>query len=186
MPTVFFDHARTDADLVGILSLQRANLPEALSEEELRAQGFVTVRHTVDLLRRMNAPWPHIVARDEGGIAGYALVMLPELEPEIPILQPMFEKIRTLEWEGRPIAGLRWFVMGQVCVARRVRGMGVFDGLYRHMRQRMASDFDCVITEISLRNPRSLRAHARVGFRTILEYTDPAGEDWAIVLWDWK
>jgi len=186
MPAIAYDHARTDADLEGILALQRANLPEALTAEEIRQQGFLTVRHDLDLLRRMNAPWPHIVARDAEGIAGYALVMLPEMEPEIPILQPMFEKIRTLRWQGRPIDSLDWFVMGQVCVARRVRGTGVFDGLYRHMRQRMAAHFDCVITEISLRNRRSLRAHARVGFQTILEYTDPSGEAWATVLWDWQ
>lgn len=51
--------ALSKADLQGILALQQQNLPSALSPEE---QGFVTVRHDLPLLRKMNTPHPHRIA----------------------------------------------------------------------------------------------------------------------------
>ena len=65
-----------EAELQQILDLQRRNLARNLSKREVAEQGFVTVEHTLDVLRRMHALVPSIVARDGGELAGYALVML--------------------------------------------------------------------------------------------------------------
>ena len=48
--------------------------------------------------------------------------------------------------------------------------------------------FPYLITEISARNPRSVRAHEKVGFKVVHSYqvTDPKPEEWIIVLWDWN
>ena len=45
--------AKTDGHRQGILELQSANLREVLTEEELNQEGFVTVKHTEDLLQQM-------------------------------------------------------------------------------------------------------------------------------------
>jgi len=45
----------------------------------------------------------------------------------------------------------------------------------------MRADFDYIITEISTRNHRSIRAHEKVGFETIKEY-ESDGKEWKIVL----
>ena len=47
--------ACTREDLRDILDLQRANLEAALSATEVRAQGFVTVAHTLEILEQMHA-----------------------------------------------------------------------------------------------------------------------------------
>ena len=46
---------KTALDLQQILALQKANLPNNLSEAEIQTQGFVTVSHDFDLLADMNA-----------------------------------------------------------------------------------------------------------------------------------
>jgi RimJ/RimL family protein N-acetyltransferase len=74
--------------------------------------------------------------------------------------------------------------MGQVCVAREFRGQGVFDLMYRAHREHLRARYDRSVTEIAVRNVRSMRAHARVGFRVIDRYRDET-DDWAIVAWDW-
>ena len=77
----------------------------------------------------------------------------------------------------------RYYVMGQVCVAKAYRGKGVFDRLYAAHREHLRHRFDACVTEISVRNPRSLRAHARVGFEELERYRD-AADEWVVVIWD--
>lgn len=171
----------TRDDLPRIIELQRANLEANVRDPA--NQGFVTVVHTLDVLERMHAAAPSVVARDEGGLAGYALVMLQECAPLLPVLQTMFTNLRTLTFRGRPLAELRWYVMGQVCVAERQRGRGVFDALYAAHATHYSDAYDLVVTEVATRNARSLRAHARVGFETIDTYRDEVDE-WAVIAWD--
>jgi hypothetical protein len=118
-------------------------------------------------------------------LAGYALVMRREFEKDIPVLQPMFGQFNDLVYNGKKLGDQSYFVMGQICVAKPYRGMGVFAGLYAKMREEMAPHFQYVITEIDKKNTRSQRAHEKVGFKTIAEYhSDFDNEDWLIVLWD--
>jgi len=168
-----------DAELAQILELQRRNLPRNLDEREIAEYGFVTVEHTLDVLRRMHALAPSIVAKDEGELAGYALVMPVECRSFIPVLQPMFQRLEALGTSRQ-----RFFVMGQICVAKPYRGRGVFDLLYRTHRELLRDRFDSVVTEVSVRNGRSLRAHQRVGFEELERYRD-ATDEWVLLIWNW-
>jgi ribosomal protein S18 acetylase RimI-like enzyme len=165
-----------EADLQGLLALQRRNHRDTLPPEEARAQGFVTVIHDEETLRAMNALLPSIVCRDDGAVVGYALSMAPACRALVPILAPMFATLDALSLG-------RFYVMGQICVAEAHRGRGVFDLLYREHRERFKGDYDRVVTEVATRNVRSMRAHARVGFRTLKIYRDDVDE-WAIVAWE--
>lgn len=178
---VYFDHAQSVADLQAILALQRENLPGNINEQEALEQGFLTVVHELDVLRDMNTPYGHTVARDEDQIIGYALTMTEAFKARIPVLVPFFDRIQQLAWGNQPITNFRYVLMGQVCVAKPYRGQGVFHGLYRKMQERMAPHFDLILTEISERNTRSLRAHEKVGFQEISRFVAPDGERWVIV-----
>jgi ribosomal protein S18 acetylase RimI-like enzyme len=178
--------AESDHDLYGILKLQRENLATEISREEALEHGFVTVEHNFALLKRMNSPYPHIIAKDGEEVIGYTLVMSRDLRDEIPVLAPMFEQIDNIIFNAKMLKDTRYIVMGQVCIAKRYRGQGVFGGLYEEMAKRMAVDFDYILTEVSQRNQRSLRAHQKVEFETIREYHADDGEVWVIVLWGMK
>lgn len=161
-----------DRDLEGILALQRASRTPT-------KDGFVTVEHTLDILRAMHALQPSVVARDDAGaVVAYALSMPKGTRALLPILEPMFRQIEELALPPR------WYVMGQVAVAPSHRGTGVFDALFAEHRARFGDRFDALVTEISVRNERSMRAHERVGFRVVRRYRD-ATDDWAIVAWRW-
>ena len=170
----------------GILELQGRNLAAALTPQTMASQGFVTVRHDERVLRRMNAAAPSIIARADGRVVAYALMMPRSFAADVPILGPLFAMLDTLSWQGQPLRGNpRWFVMGQICVADGYRGAGVFDGLYRTMAERYGADFDFTVTEVAARNTRSLRAHERVGFETVHVYRDDTtGEEWHVIVLD--
>lgn len=184
-PSISYELALTDEDLKQILALQRNNLPVNLSEEIKLAQGFVTVQHHLTLLRSMNASARQIIAKHGEKVVGYALVMRPELKHIVPVLVPMFELLGTLYYRGVPLPESRYYVMGQICVHEEFRGLGIFDGLYQKHREVYCPEYDYCITEVSTRNQRSMRAHQRVGFKTIHTFRDTTDE-WNIVLWDWK
>ncbi len=170
---------QNERELGQILDLQRANLARNLSPEEIAAQGFVTVEHTVDLLKQMHALAPSIIARDGDRLAGYALVMPIECRSFLSILEPMFVRLDRLRMQQR------FYVMGQICVAKPWRGRGIFDLLYRTHRHHLRTRYDFSVTEVSTRNTRSMRAHQRIGFAEIDRYRDETDE-WALLRWDWS
>lgn len=177
--------ANSDEQLQQILDLQALNHRSHVSEQQGSEQGFVTVQHQLPLLQQMNAAAPQVIALHQHKVVGYALVMPASFRHQIPVLQPMFDMIDHLLWHGTPMAQHPYYVMGQICVAEHYRSMGVFDALYHAHRQHYAAQYDWCITEVSTSNQRSMKAHQRVGFRTIHTYTDHTDE-WNIVAWDWS
>lgn len=178
---------QSEAGILGVLALQQANLRKNVLPDVQVSQGFVTVEHNPDVLTRMNRAAPSIIAKDGDTVVGYALTMLPEFGADVPELLPLFSLLNTLSYEGQPIANYNWYVMGQVCVAENYRGQQLFDRMYAHQRAVYSNRYDLLITDISANNPRSLRAHSRVGFQPIHEFHDAIlGETWVIVGWDWN
>ncbi|OJT23539.1 GNAT family N-acetyltransferase [Archangium sp. Cb G35] len=168
-------------ELEQILQLQAVNMRDHVSPEQAVSQGFLTVAHTLDVLERMHALAPSVIAKDGEKLVGYALVMPVEARAFVPILEPMFQLLETLSWRGRPLREYRYYVMGQVCVSEAYRGQGVFDALYREHRASYGARFDCTVTEVATRNTRSMRAHLRAGFESIKTYRD-ATDEWAVVV----
>lgn len=178
---ITFGVAQSPDDLQAILNLQQKNLPVNISTTEAQTQGFVTVHHDFDLLERMNQPYPHIVVRDKAKVVGYALVMMRRFKQEIPVLVSMFDQINAISYQGHLLGTVNYFIMGQVCIDKAYRGLGLFAGLYEEMKKRMSPHFDYIVTEVALRNRRSMRAHEKIGFEKVHTYKD--GEDWQVLLW---
>ncbi len=185
-PVIQYQHPQDDQQLQQILDLQALNLPTSISNEEFQSQGFVTVKHSLELLREMNSVAPQVIAVSDGQVIGYALNMVHAFQERIPVLVPMFQRLATLSYDDRPMTAYRYYIMGQVCVAKSFRGQGVFDGMYQYHRQQFSPHFDFIVTLISTRNQRSIAAHRRVGFQLLHAFTDPGVDDWEIVLWDWR
>lgn len=182
-----YTQVKTVDELYQILALQAANLPKNISIEEAIDQGFVTVQHDFELLETMNQRFPHIIAKDGEKVVGYTLVMLRSFVDKIPILFSMFEMINQIIFKGKPINDSTYLMMGQVCIDKNYRGQGLFGNLYKTMQKYYANDFQYLITEISARNPRSLKAHSKVGFEDLKVFTDKvSGEVWHLVIWDWQ
>ncbi len=180
-----FTPITTDAELEQILELQACNLPQSITSDELADQGFVTVQHDLDLLKRINDLEQGILIRDDEEVIGYVLAMTNALRDSVPILVSMFDTFDQLTYKSKQLNAYRYIVVGQICIAKAYRGQGLFDEAYAAYRDLLSPKYDFTITEIALRNQRSLRAHQRIGFEIIHEYTSPEGEHWAIVVWEW-
>jgi ribosomal protein S18 acetylase RimI-like enzyme len=183
-PAIQITSPTSTEELQQILSLQHLNHSSQITIEQAQNQGFVTVRHDLALLDRMNLAIPQVIAKDENKVVGYALVMLEEFRKDIPVLEPMFVLLEGLSWKEKKVSGFDFFVMGQICIAEGYRGQGIFDKLYAGLHTQLADRFELCITEVATRNERSMRAHQRVGFETLMMYED-ATDHWAVLVWDW-
>jgi ribosomal protein S18 acetylase RimI-like enzyme len=177
--------SETDSELQGIQDLQKMNLLTEISEAEKFNQGFVTVQHSLNQLRLLHDIEPHVIAIDGERVVGYILAMTKDSRDLVPVLVPMFEQFDRLIFGEKQISAYDYMVIGQICVDKAYRGQGIFDKMYELYQSTFSSNYDFAITEIALSNQRSLKAHHRVGFRTIHEFEDIT-QNWAIVLFDWK
>ncbi len=166
-------------ELVQILALQKKNMAKGLSKEELLKEGFITVDHTYDILKKMNDACPHIIAKDGEAVVGYALVMLRSFRNDIAVLKPMFAAADTL------LPNRNYVAMGQICVDKNYRKKGLFKGMYHYYKKELENDFECLFTEVATANQRSIGAHKSVGFKTLkTQMTD--GTSWELMNWDWQ
>lgn len=175
----------TIEELQQILQLQQENHIQNIDESEMQSQGFVTLHHDLATLEQMHQIAPSVIIKDNDEVVAYALTMLRECRQLIPDLEPMFALLDSLNWKNKPLTNFSFYVMGQVCIAKKYRGQGLFEQLYAHHKKVYQSQFDLFVTEISTRNHRSLRAHEKVGFKTIYTHRDSLDE-WAVVAWDWS
>lgn len=174
---MIYKRVETIKELQQILELQRVNIPEVLSEDEKEKEGFVTVHHNFDILKRMNDKCPHIIALDDSGVVGYALCMVKEFKDDIDVLRSMFIQIESC-LDNKT----NYIIMGQICVAKTHREKGIFRELYHFMKQELTSKYDSIITEVDESNTRSMNAHFATGFKTLKTYYSKP-HHWALLAW---
>ena len=175
----------TVKELEEILNLQQQNLPKNISAEELRAQGFVTFQHDLETLQQFHQLAPSVIVKDDDNVVAYALTVVNEARHIFSPMESMFVLLETLQWNGQPFHNFRYYEMGQICVAKEHRGKGVFEMLYQQHKRSYSHKFDLLVTKISTKNHRSLRAHEKVGFQTVVVEKDELDE-WVVVVWDWR
>jgi len=173
------------SELQQILDLQEQNLPKNISAEELRSQGFVTFQHDLETLQQFHQLAPSVIVKDNDKVVAYALTVVNEARHIFPPIESMFVLLDNLQWKDQPFHNFRYYAMGQVCVVKDYRGKGVFEMLYQQHKRSYSHKFDLLVTEISTKNHRSLRAHEKVGFETIIIEKNELDE-WAVVAWDWR
>jgi len=182
---IVYTPMQTDEEIRQVLELQKVNLPVNLTAEQIASQGFVTVVHSFETLKKMNDQEQSIIAKDNEKVVGYLLAMTNKSKNDIPILIPMFKVFDEVVFKGRKISDYKYIVVGQVCIAEGYRGKGFLDECYIAYRGHLRSKYDFAITEIHDTNQRSINAHKRIGFETVHQYTDAEGNLWHVVLWDW-
>jgi len=175
--------ATDEKDIAGILSLQKKYLKTSENQGKDWSDGFVTLRHSEEILAQMIDESPQMIALESGRIVGYNLSMIPDRSVSFPILKPMLQAFETIKIDGRKLIDYSYLIGGQCCIDAGYRGKGLLRQLYEGTKNEFIADF-CV-TEIARTNPRSLQAHLKIGFEKMIEYS-AADYLWDVVLWDWR
>lgn len=180
-----FELVTTKEQIRQIAELSSVNLRSVVDEDTKNDQGFLTWEYTPHLLEAMHAFAPSVIAVSNDKVVGYALVATHAMSEVHKEMKVMLDNLSTLTYFDRPMNDYRFYMMGQICIAREHRGKGLFEKLYQHHRTVYSNQFDILLTEVSTSNYRSMRAHEKVGFKTIHIYHDHMDE-WNVVVWDWR
>ena len=172
-------------ELEQIARLSAANQVANISAATAREQGFVSWIYSTETLTRLHGIIPSVIAMDGSKLAGYAISLTRECAAVYPSLRSMLEYMNTVSYKDRPLPEHSLYIMGQICVDIDYRGQGVVNQLYEFHKRQFSPLYNMLVTEISTRNPRSLKAHKKVGFNVIDTHLDPDGE-WDLVIWDWS
>ena len=93
-------------------------------------------------------------------------------------------QIDQLDFEGESLEGVNYIVVGQLCVAKGYRGIGLVSQLYGRFREAMRDRYRYAITDVARANRRSLEVHRKTGFQVIHSISFD-GLEWDVLLWDW-
>ncbi|NCT17857.1 MAG: GNAT family N-acetyltransferase [Flavobacteriaceae bacterium CG_4_8_14_3_um_filter_34_10] len=182
---LLYTKASSKEDLLGILELQQKYLLSNLDVTTISSQGFLTVKHSLKDLTKLNAIEQHIICTNENKVIAYILAMTSFSKSSIPILRPMFAVFNKIIYRNKPISAYTYLVVGQVCVAESYRGKGVFESCYAFYKSSYKDSYDFAITEIATNNFRSIQAHKKIGFKEVFTYKSPDLLEWSVVIWQW-
>lgn len=174
----------SDADLEGIRRLQQANLKDRISPEEALREGFTTAVYSLDFLRKMHAQHPAIIATAAGEVVGYALVAMPAVRHGHPLLEDLFGKMDKIVFRGKQLREAGYVVVGQLCVDKRYRGIGLVPAIYDYFRECLSDRFEFCAADVDRENIRSLRSHLNMGFE-VVDTLNYGGALWDMIVWDW-
>jgi L-amino acid N-acyltransferase YncA len=174
-----------EEELKGIQVLQQQNLRKYLTESEALEQGFVTAEYSIEFLQNMHRAAPSVIAVADGKVVGYSLVALKSIREEHILLADLFNTIDHTKYQSKDLSQSDYVVVGQLCVGKGFRGIGLVEKLYQYFKDCYSNEFEYCITDVAQENQRSLKAHQKRGFQVIdtLMY---GGFGWDIVLWDWN
>ena len=184
-PEITFTLCNSLSELEQIKALQSANLKSLLNEDEQLREGFVTAVYSIEVLKKMNAKYPAIIAKVDHQLVGYSLVISPSFIGHHPLLDDLIQNINQLNYKGRSLASSKYIVVGQLCVDKEYRNRGIALGLYNHFKKTYSKTFEYCVTDVDQKNTRSLKTHRSRGF-TVIGTLTYGGTLWDIVLWDWR
>lgn len=173
------------SELEGIKKLQQENLKKNLDDQEAKTEGFVTAEYTMEFMERMHSEKPSVIAKDGDLIAGYALAAVKGIRYEHELLGDLFDTIDKTRYHNRMLIDFSYVVVGQLCVSKNYRGLGLVYQMYQYFRKTLAPDFDYCVTDVAKNNPRSLKVHLKSGF-VVIDELQFGGAGFDIVLWDWN
>lgn len=141
----------TEADLDGIVALQRAN--------QMAQGGMLSAEIPRWRIAEMMHSMPLIVAKRDGHVRGFLMASTRAMMAELPVMVAMF---------GAYTAAADAYVYGPVCVDPAERGKGLAAAMFAQLR-RLEPGREGVLF-IRADNEASLRAHRRMGMREVAQF----------------
>ncbi len=159
-----------ESDIEGVLALHKKYHVDTVSEED-RADGFVTTQFDGELLRELIHREKGLFVAEEGDrIAAYVMAASWGYCSRWPLFQHMIERLGEVTFLGQTLTCDNSYQYGPVCIDGEYRGTGVLERIFDLARKEMGRRYPILVTFVNKKNPRSARAHSRMGLTVALEF----------------
>jgi hypothetical protein len=173
-------------DLDAIIELQKSNLADFLPQEQL-SEGCLFMSYTPEQLQAFNQYTPGVIVKDDNVLVAYLLAIPANAKQVLP----EFSKILNLFIENNyeDVENLNennCLLIGQVCIRKDYRGLGILEECYSIYQKMFVNKYQFAIAATAKVNARSIKAHQRLGFKQLSDYTDATGKEFTLLIWDMK
>ena len=156
-------------DYAGLYDLQNRNLRKVLTASE-RSDGFLSGAFEQEDFKALNDDLCVVVCVEAENVLGFLVASTIEFNKRFALSGTMIACYARAKFDGRTLDSYRSYISGPVCVERAQRGKGIFEGLYKRLFELLPHQYDLAVTLVASDNPRSLGAHAKVGFEKVDQF----------------
>lgn len=157
-------------DIPEVSKLQARYHVDTINDKD-RPDGFVTTLFTEkqfkELIEKENGL---ALACDGDEIIGYAMAGSWEYWSAWPLFQHMIKDLPSTEYMGEVLTTENSYQYGPIAIHTDYRGSDVFPDLFDFSRTQMMERYPILITFVNQINPRSVRAHEKLGLDLIKEF----------------
>lgn len=160
----------TIEDIPSISQLQKKYHINYISNED-KIDGFVTTLFDEDQFKQLIEEENGLfIACDGDEIIGYAMAASWEYWSKWPLFQHMIKELPYTEYMGKILSLENSYQYGPIAIHKDYRGSNVFPNLFEFSRIEMNKKYPILITFINKINPRSFKAHQKLGLDIIKEF----------------
>lgn len=157
-------------DIAAVEELQKKYHVDTISDED-RPDGFVTTLFTREQFKKLIEEENGLaLACDGDKIVGYAMAASWDYWSDWPLFEHMIEDLPNTKYLGQTLSTENSYQYGPIAVDSDYRGGDVFPNLFEFSRQQMKDRYPILLTFINKINPRSYRAHEKLGLDIVQEF----------------
>ena len=172
-------------DVSSILAIIKGNLKESLTSREVQ-KGFLHYEPTVQELLSLINGLGVVVAKKDGDIVGYLILMSHDDAKNSEFFRPFISSLSKLKYKGRHITEYNFCLYAQVATSVNHRSLKTFRGLYRYADAMLNSRYDVAVGEIDSNNLRSIGMHTKVLHLIDIGTYNTEHNTWHVLLKDYE
>lgn len=157
-------------DIPKVQALQEKYHVSTISEED-KADGFVTTLFTEkqfqEIIEKENGLF---IATDGDEIVAYAMAASWEYWSAWPLFEYMIKDLPSTTYLGETLSTENSYQYGPIAIDKKYRSSEVLPNLFEYSRKEMKKRYPILITFINHINPRSLKAHTKLGLDIIKNF----------------
>lgn len=154
-------------DIEAVAQLQEKYHISTISEED-KADGFVTTLFSKEQFKSLIEEEKGLsIACDGEKVVGYAMAASWKYWSEWPLFQHMIKDLPDTNYLDKILSTDNSYQYGPICIHKDYRGSDLLPNLFEFSRSQMANRYPILITFINQINPRSLKAHTKLGLDII-------------------
>lgn len=157
-------------DIPAVSQLQQKYHISTINVED-KPDGFVTTLFTEEQFMKLIEEENGLaIACDNGKVIGYAMAASWGYWSEWPLFQYMITDLPNTTYLGNVLTTENSYQYGPICVHKDYRSTKVFPNLFEFSRTQMIKRYPILITFINQANPRSFKAHTKLGLDVIKSF----------------
>ncbi len=157
-------------DIEATLKLHAKYQVDTINPED-KKDGFVTTPFSKEELTELIEQESGLfIAKDGDEVVAYVMSASWEFWSKWPMFAFMAQNLEGKSFKGIEITKNNSYQYGPIAIDKRFRGTNLLFNIFDFAREHMAKRYPILITFVNKINPRSFKAHSKLGLKVLSEF----------------